>query len=47
MNTFGKILAGSLLALSIGNAFAATDTGVEHNTQAFLDMAKKAAADFG
>ncbi|MGA9222455.1 MAG: alpha/beta hydrolase fold domain-containing protein, partial [Pseudomonas graminis] len=37
MNTFGKILAGSLLALSIGNAFAATDTGVEHNTQAFLD----------
>ena len=37
MNTFGNILAGSLLALSIGNAFAATDMGVEHNTQAFLD----------
>lgn len=37
MNTVGKILAGSLVSLSIGNAFAATDTGVEHTTQAFLD----------
>ena len=32
-----KTLAASLLALSIGNAFAAESTGVEHNTQAFLD----------
>ena len=37
MNTVGKILAGSLISLSIGNAFAATDSGVEHTTQAFLD----------
>ncbi|QVM90651.1 alpha/beta hydrolase [Pseudomonas entomophila] len=35
MNVLTKALAGSLLALSIGNAFA--DAGVEHNTQAFLD----------
>ncbi|MCU7239138.1 alpha/beta hydrolase [Pseudomonas peradeniyensis] len=35
MNVLTKTLAGSLLALSIGNAFA--DAGVEHNTQAFLD----------
>lgn len=32
-----KTLATSLLALSIGNAFAAESTGVEHTTQAFLD----------
>ena len=37
MTTFAKIFATSLLTLSISNAFAATDTGVEHNTQAFLD----------
>lgn len=37
MKSFGKTLVGSLLALSIGNAFAATDSGIEHNTQAFLD----------
>lgn len=35
MNVLTKTLVGSLLALSIGNAFA--DSGVEHNTQAFLD----------
>ncbi|MCO7520484.1 MULTISPECIES: alpha/beta hydrolase [unclassified Pseudomonas] len=35
MNVLTKTLAGSLLALSIGNAFAGA--GVEHNTQAFLD----------
>ncbi|MBI6899489.1 alpha/beta hydrolase [Pseudomonas putida] len=35
MNVLTRTLAGSLLALSIGNAFA--DAGVEHNTQAFLD----------
>lgn len=35
MNTFSKVLTGSLLALSINTAFAAG--GVEHNTQAFLD----------
>ncbi len=35
MSVLTKTLAGSLLALSIGNAFA--DSGVEHNTQAFLD----------
>ena len=37
VNTVGKILAGSLVSLSIGNALAATDSGVEHTTQAFLD----------
>ncbi|MCX4066597.1 alpha/beta hydrolase [Pseudomonas rhodesiae] len=36
MNTIGKALTGTLLALSIGNAFAATGD-VEHSTQAFLD----------
>ncbi|WP_348748572.1 alpha/beta hydrolase [Pseudomonas rhodesiae] len=36
MNTIGKALTGTLLALSIGSAFAATGE-VEHNTQAFLD----------
>ena len=35
MNVLTKALVGSLLALSIGNAFA--DSGVEPNTQAFLD----------
>ncbi|AZD09668.1 Lipase [Pseudomonas chlororaphis] len=35
MNTFIKVLTGSLLALSINTAFA--EGGVEHNTQAFLD----------
>lgn len=35
MNVLTRTLAGSLLALSIGTAFA--DAGVEHNTQAFLD----------
>ncbi|SDT41665.1 Acetyl esterase/lipase [Pseudomonas asplenii] len=37
MNTFSKVLTGTLLALSIQGAFAAENTGVEHNTQAFLD----------
>lgn len=37
MNTLSKVLTGTLLALSIGNAFAAGDSDVEHNTQAFLD----------
>jgi len=32
-----KTLTASLLALSIGNAFAAGSPGVEHNTQAFLE----------
>lgn len=32
-----KTLTATLLALSIGNAFAAETSGVEHNTQAFLD----------
>jgi len=36
MNTFSKVLTGTHLALSIGNAFAGN--GVEHNTQAFLDV---------
>ncbi|WLG41188.1 alpha/beta hydrolase [Pseudomonas rhodesiae] len=36
MKTIGKALTGTLLALSIGSAFAATGE-VEHNTQAFLD----------
>lgn len=35
MNTFSKALTGTLLALSVGSAFA--DGIVEHNTQAFLD----------
>ena len=34
MNTFSKVLTGTLLALSIQGAFA---SDVEHNTQAFLD----------
>ncbi|PAA37574.1 alpha/beta hydrolase [Pseudomonas fragi] len=37
MSTLVKILAGSILAVSIGNAFAATDTGIEHNTRNFLN----------
>ncbi|WP_460137164.1 alpha/beta hydrolase [Pseudomonas sp. S1_E04] len=37
MNTLGKALTGTLLALSISNAFAASGD-VEHNTQAFLDV---------
>ena len=37
MKTFNKILIGSLLALSIGSAFAAANSSIEHNTQAFLD----------
>lgn len=36
MSTIGKALTGTMLALSIGSAFAATGE-VEHNTQAFLD----------
>ncbi|MGO4312638.1 alpha/beta hydrolase [Pseudomonas sp. KB_15] len=36
MNTFSKVLTGTLLALSINGAFAGD--GVEHNTQAFLDV---------
>lgn len=36
MNTFAKALTGSLLALSISTAFAATGD-VEHTTQGFLD----------
>jgi acetyl esterase/lipase len=35
MNTFSKVLTGTLLALSIHSAFAGD---VEHNTQAFLDV---------
>ncbi|WP_439884575.1 alpha/beta hydrolase fold domain-containing protein [Pseudomonas syringae] len=37
MKTFSKVLTGTLLALSVSSAFAAGDSGVEHNTQAFLD----------
>ncbi|MGB3126405.1 MAG: alpha/beta hydrolase [Pseudomonas sp.] len=37
MNTVAKALTGTLLALSITHAFAA-DGGVEHTTQAFLDV---------
>ncbi|MCF5707229.1 alpha/beta hydrolase fold domain-containing protein [Pseudomonas syringae] len=37
MKTVSNVLAGTLLALSISSAFAAGDSGVEHNTQAFLD----------
>lgn len=32
-----KTLTATLLALSIGNAFAAETSAVEHNTQAFLN----------
>lgn len=37
MNTLAKALTGSLLALSISHAFAATGD-VEHTTQTFLDV---------
>ncbi|GFM79543.1 lipase [Pseudomonas cichorii] len=37
MKTFSKVLTGTLLALSVGSAFAAGSTDIEHNTQAFLD----------
>ncbi|WP_122553172.1 alpha/beta hydrolase [Pseudomonas viridiflava] len=37
MKTSSKVLTGTLLALSVSSAFAAGDSGVEHNTQAFLD----------
>ncbi|SDT31196.1 Acetyl esterase/lipase [Pseudomonas asplenii] len=37
MNLVQKTLTTTLLALSVGQAFAAGNTGVEHNTQAFLD----------
>ncbi|KWT05503.1 MULTISPECIES: alpha/beta hydrolase [Pseudomonas syringae group] len=37
MKTFSKVMTGTLLALSIGSAFAAGDPAIEHNTQAFLD----------
>ncbi|MFJ7792406.1 alpha/beta hydrolase [Pseudomonas sp. NPDC096950] len=36
MNLVKKTLTASLLALAVGNAFAAGSPGVEHNTQAFL-----------
>ncbi|APC18810.1 alpha/beta hydrolase [Pseudomonas frederiksbergensis] len=37
MNIVQKTLTTSLLALCVGNAFAAGSPGVEHNTQAFLE----------
>ena len=37
MKALSKTLTGGLLALAIGNAFAAGSPGVEHNTQAFLE----------
>ncbi|MBX8517339.1 alpha/beta hydrolase [Pseudomonas cichorii] len=37
MKTFSKVLTGTLLALSVGSAFATDSTDIEHNTQAFLD----------
>ncbi|KTC59830.1 MULTISPECIES: alpha/beta hydrolase [Pseudomonas syringae group] len=37
MKNFSKVMTGTLLALSIGSAFAAGDPAIEHNTQAFLD----------
>ncbi|MBT8765303.1 alpha/beta hydrolase [Metapseudomonas boanensis] len=37
MKPISTILAGSLLALSVGSAFAAGSPGVERNTQAFLE----------
>ncbi|CAN7382445.1 alpha/beta hydrolase [Pseudomonas sp. LjRoot277] len=37
MNIVKKTLTASLLALAVGNAFAAGSPGVEHNTQAFLE----------
>ncbi|MDF3936089.1 alpha/beta hydrolase [Pseudomonas citronellolis] len=38
MKAFGKTLLGSLLALAIGNAFGAGSPGVQHDTQAFLEV---------
>ncbi|MBV7476584.1 alpha/beta hydrolase [Pseudomonas sp. PDM31] len=37
MDLIQKTLATTLLALCVGNAFAAGSAGVEHNTQAFLE----------
>jgi len=37
MKALSKTLVGGLLALAIGNAFAAGSPSVEHNTQAFLE----------
>ncbi len=37
MNSLKKIIGLSVLSLAIGNAFAAGSTGVEHNTQKFLE----------
>lgn len=37
MKALSKTLTGGLLALAIGNAFAAGSPGVEHTTQAFLE----------
>ncbi|CAD5110032.1 alpha/beta hydrolase [Zestomonas carbonaria] len=37
MKPFSTLITGSLLALSIGTAFAAGSPGVERNTQAFLE----------
>ncbi|VVQ28798.1 Acetyl esterase [Pseudomonas fluorescens] len=37
MTIVKKTLTASLLALAVGNAFAAGSPGVEHNTQAFLE----------
>ncbi len=37
MNILNKTLGATLLALSVGNAFAAGSPGVEHTTQAFLE----------
>lgn len=36
MKNVSKLLSGAVLAVAIGNAFAAGSPGVEHNTQAFL-----------
>ncbi|WAG81247.1 alpha/beta hydrolase [Metapseudomonas furukawaii] len=37
MKSISTLVASSLLALSVGHAFAAGSPGVEHNTQAFLE----------
>jgi acetyl esterase/lipase len=37
MKTISKVLTGTLLALSLGNAFAAGDSNVDHQVQSFLD----------
>lgn len=36
MKNVSTLLSGAVLAVAIGNAFAAGSPGVEHNTQAFL-----------